>query len=29
MVINLQIKISYLEHGYKHTNDNTLFKTRL
>ena len=29
MVINLQMKISYLEHGYKPTNDNPLFKTWL
>ena len=29
MVINLQMKISYLKHGYKPTNENTLFKTWL
>ena len=29
MVINLQMKISYLKHGYKSTNENTLFKTWL
>ena len=29
MVVNLQMKISYLEHGYKLTNENTLFKTCL
>ena len=29
MVINLQMKISYLKHGYKPTNVNTLFKTWL
>ena len=29
MVINLQMKISYLEHGYKPTNVNSLFKTWL
>ena len=26
MVINLQMKISCLEHGYKPTNDNPLIK---
>ena len=26
MVINLQMKISYLKHGYKPTNDNKLFQ---
>ena len=29
MVINIQMKISYLEHGYEPTNDNPLFKTWL
>ena len=29
MVINLQMKISCLEYGYKPTNDNALFKTWL
>ena len=29
MVINLQMKISCLKHGYKPTNDNKLFKTWL
>ena len=29
MVINLQMKISCLKHGYKATNDNKLFKTWL
>ena len=29
MVINLQMKISYLKHGYKPTNENKLFKTWL
>ena len=27
MVVNLQIKISYLKHGYKRKNENKLFKT--
>ena len=27
MVVNLQMKISCLEYGYKPTDDNTLFKT--
>ena len=26
---NLQMKISYLIHGYKPTNENTVFKTWL
>ena len=26
MVINLQMKISCLKHGYKRTNENKLFK---
>ena len=29
MVINLQMKISCLKHGYKPTNDNKLCKTWL
>ena len=29
MVINLQIKIRCLKHGYKPTNENKLFKTWL
>ena len=29
MVVNLQMKISYLKHGYKRTNENKLFKTWL
>ena len=29
MVVNLKMKISYLKHGYKRTNENTLFKTCL
>ena len=29
MVINLKMKISYLKHGYKPTNENKLFKTWL
>ena len=29
MVINLQIKISCLKHGYKPTNENRLYKTWL
>ena len=29
MVTNLQMKISCLEHGYKPTNENKLFKTWL
>ena len=29
MVVNLQMKISYLKHGYKPTNENMLFKIRL
>ena len=29
MVINLQMEISYLKHGYKPTNENKLFKTWL
>ena len=29
MVMNLKMKISCLEHGYKLKNENTLFKTWL
>ena len=29
MVINLQMKINCLKHGYKPTNENKLFKTWL
>ena len=29
MVLNLKMKISYFKHGYKFTNENTLFKTWL
>ena len=29
MLINLQIKIRCLKHGYKPTNENKLFKTWL
>ena len=29
MFINLQMKISYLKHGHKPTNENKLFRTWL
>ena len=29
MVINLQMKLSFLKHGYKPKNENKLFKTWL
>ena len=29
MVMNLKMKISFLKHGYKPTNENKLFKTWL
>ena len=29
MIIKLQMKINCLKHGYKPTNENTLFKTWL
>ena len=29
MVIKIRMKISCLKHGYKPTNENKLFKTRL